>query len=55
MGVLPDRLPGHAALDDRMASDLLGKLWGCSLPVKPGKSLQADCSTPRAARSRRSS
>ncbi len=38
MGVLPDRLPGHAALDDRMASDLLGKLWGCSLPVHPGKS-----------------
>ena len=38
VGVLPDRLPGHAALDDRMASDLLGKLWGCSLPVKPGKS-----------------
>jgi len=38
VGVLPDRLPGHAALDDRMASDLLGKLWGCSLPVKAGKS-----------------
>jgi NADH-quinone oxidoreductase chain G len=38
VGVLPDRLPGHAALDDRMASDLLGKLWGCALPVKPGKS-----------------
>ncbi|GIK73565.1 MAG: NADH-quinone oxidoreductase [Chloroflexota bacterium] len=37
MGVLPDRLPGHAALDDRMASDLLGKLWGCALPVHPGK------------------
>jgi formate dehydrogenase major subunit len=38
MGVLPDRLPGHAALDDGMASNLLGKLWGCSLPVHPGKS-----------------
>ena len=37
MGVLPDRLPGHAALDDRMASELLGKLWGCALPVHPGK------------------
>ena len=38
MGVLPDRLPGHAALDDAMASELLGKLWSCSLPVHPGKS-----------------
>jgi NADH-quinone oxidoreductase subunit G len=37
MGVLPDRLPGHAALDDGMASNLLSKLWGCSLPVHPGK------------------
>jgi predicted molibdopterin-dependent oxidoreductase YjgC len=37
MGVLPDQLPGHAALDDGMASNLLGKLWGCSLPVHPGK------------------
>ncbi len=40
VGVLPDRLPGHAALDDRMASDLLGKLWSCSLPVHPGKTYQ---------------
>ena len=38
MGVLPDRLPGQAALDDTMASELLGKLWSCSLPVHPGKS-----------------
>ena len=38
VGLLPDRLPGQAALDDAMASNLLGKLWSCSLPVHPGKS-----------------
>ncbi|MBU6350210.1 MAG: NADH-quinone oxidoreductase subunit NuoG [Chloroflexi bacterium] len=38
LGVLPDRLPGHAALDDSAAAKALGKLWGCKLPAAPGKS-----------------
>ena len=38
MGLLPDRLPGQATLDDAAASKRLGKLWSCSLPVQPGKS-----------------
>lgn len=38
MGVLPDRLPGHATLDDPGANARLEQLWSCSLPVQPGKS-----------------
>jgi len=37
MGLLPDRLPGQATLDDALASQRLGTLWSCSLPVQPGK------------------
>ncbi len=40
MGVLPDRLPGHAALDDEAARERLQQLWGgaTTLPAAPGKS-----------------
>ena len=38
LGVLPDRLPGHASLDDAAARARLEQLWGCTLPAAPGKS-----------------
>jgi NADH-quinone oxidoreductase chain G len=39
MGVLPNRLPGHAALDDQNAVRRLRAAWGGSaLPTTPGKS-----------------
>ena len=31
MGLLPDRLPGYASLDDAQARELYGKLWGAPL------------------------
>jgi NADH-quinone oxidoreductase chain G len=37
VGLLPDRLPGHAALDDPTANELLSRLWGCTLPTRAGK------------------
>ncbi|MBX2999287.1 MAG: NADH-quinone oxidoreductase subunit NuoG [Caldilineaceae bacterium] len=38
MGVLPDRLPGHAALDDDNALRRLRTAWGgAQLPTTPGK------------------
>ena len=37
MGILPDRLPGHAALDDQEAKQRLHRLWGGDLPDAPGK------------------
>ncbi len=37
MGVLPDRLPGQAALDDDAAREALEQLWGASLPTEAGK------------------
>jgi NADH-quinone oxidoreductase subunit G len=36
MGVLPDHLPGYAAIGDDMARDAFGKLWGAALPNNPG-------------------
>jgi NADH-quinone oxidoreductase subunit G len=36
MGLLPDRLPGYAGVADTLARDKFGKLWGASLPEKPG-------------------
>ncbi|MGB7844710.1 MAG: NADH-quinone oxidoreductase subunit NuoG [Candidatus Acidiferrum sp.] len=36
MGVLPDRLPGYAYLDDRSAVESLEKHWGRNLPSNPG-------------------
>jgi predicted molibdopterin-dependent oxidoreductase YjgC len=36
-GVLPDRLPGHASLDDATARTRLEQLWGTVLPTQPGK------------------
>ncbi|HMN29559.1 MAG TPA: NADH-quinone oxidoreductase subunit NuoG, partial [Caldilineaceae bacterium] len=38
MGVLPNRLPGHAGVDDETARGRLQQLWGGSLPTAPGKS-----------------
>ena len=37
MGVLPDRFPGYAYVDDAGAREKFEKLWGCGpLPSKPG-------------------
>ncbi len=36
MGLLPDRFPGYARLDDRAARESFEKLWGARLPSKPG-------------------
>jgi NADH-quinone oxidoreductase subunit G len=36
MGVLPDRLPGYASLEDAQARELYGKLWSASISPKPG-------------------
>jgi NADH-quinone oxidoreductase subunit G len=36
MGVLPDRLPGYAYLDNKAVSESLAKHWGAQVPAKPG-------------------
>ncbi|HKW34905.1 MAG TPA: NADH-quinone oxidoreductase subunit NuoG [Candidatus Acidoferrum sp.] len=36
MGLLPDRFPGYAHVDDAQARESLEKLWGCVLSSKPG-------------------
>ena len=36
MGLLPDRLPGYAHLDDARAGEGFGRLWGAPVPTKPG-------------------
>jgi NADH-quinone oxidoreductase subunit G len=36
MGVLPDRLPGYAYLDNKSAAESLQKHWHTLPPVKPG-------------------
>jgi NADH-quinone oxidoreductase subunit G len=36
MGVLPDRLPGYAYLDNKSAGETLAKHWGAPVPTKPG-------------------
>jgi predicted molibdopterin-dependent oxidoreductase YjgC len=36
MGLLPDRLPGYAYVDDPRAHEAFEKLWGCTVPSKPG-------------------
>jgi NADH-quinone oxidoreductase subunit G len=36
MGMLPDRLPGYAYLDNRAAVETLEKHWGVKLPTNPG-------------------
>ncbi len=36
MGVLPDRLPGYAYLDNKSAADTLTKYWNAPVPTKPG-------------------
>jgi NADH-quinone oxidoreductase chain G len=41
MGLLPDQLPGHAALDDDAARTRLQALWGGELPTGAGKGYQA--------------
>ena len=40
MGLLPERLPGYASLDDSAAREFFGKLWGAPLPEKPGLDAQ---------------
>lgn len=37
MGLLPDRLPGHARLDDETARTWLQSIWGGTLPTEPGQ------------------
>lgn len=36
MGMLPDRLPGYAYLDNRSVEEALENLWGAKLSAKPG-------------------
>jgi NADH-quinone oxidoreductase subunit G len=36
MGMLPDRLPGYAQLDDAGAAGVLAHHWGGPIPAKPG-------------------
>ncbi|HJZ63982.1 MAG TPA: molybdopterin-dependent oxidoreductase, partial [Candidatus Acidoferrum sp.] len=36
MGVLPDRLPGYATLDDSNSREAFEHLWGGAIPQKPG-------------------
>ena len=36
MGLLPDRLPGYAYLDNKAAAETLTKHWGVPVPTKPG-------------------
>ena len=38
MGMLPDRLPGYAYVDDARAREGFEKLWGSVIPSKPGMS-----------------
>ena len=38
MGLLPDTLPGYAAVADAAVRDRLGKLWGVQPPAQPGQS-----------------
>ncbi len=38
MGLLPDRLPGYAHVDDNAMRTLFGKLWGTAPPEKAGLS-----------------
>src|SRR5260370_7794040 len=37
MGVLPDRLPGYAYVDNTGACETLEKLWGSVIPSKAGQ------------------
>ena len=41
MGLLPNRLPGHAAIGDAAARERLERLWGGKLPMDPGLSYEA--------------
>jgi len=41
MGVLPDRLPGYAALSDSSERAKFGKLWGGEIPSAPGMTARA--------------
>jgi NADH-quinone oxidoreductase subunit G len=41
MGVLPDRLPGYAALSDAGARSKFGKLWGGEISERPGMTARA--------------
>jgi NADH-quinone oxidoreductase subunit G len=36
MGLLPDRLPGYAYLDNKAAAETLSKHWNAPVPTKPG-------------------
>ncbi len=37
MGLLPDRFPGYAYVDNSAAHREFEKLWGCTVPSKPGR------------------
>ncbi|HPN33784.1 MAG TPA: molybdopterin-dependent oxidoreductase [bacterium] len=39
MGMATELLPGHAFLTDRSAADHFSRIWNCSLPEEPGKTL----------------
>jgi len=41
MGLLPDRLPGYAHVDDAPAREAFERLWDAVLPAKPGQTTPA--------------
>lgn len=41
MGMLPDRLPGYAAVNDDQARAALGKIWNAGVPETPGRGARA--------------
>src|SRR5277367_980996 len=41
MGILPDRLPGYAALSDASERARFSKLWGSEIPAQPGMNARA--------------
>jgi NADH-quinone oxidoreductase subunit G len=41
MGVLPDRLPGYASLQDSGERARFGKIWGADIPPAPGLTARA--------------
>lgn len=46
MGLLPDRLPGYAAVTDPAGREPLEQLWQCRLPVQPGRGARSLFSNP---------
>ncbi|HYL61540.1 MAG TPA: NADH-quinone oxidoreductase subunit NuoG [Candidatus Methylomirabilis sp.] len=50
MGVLPDRLPGYARVDDSAAREGFERLWGGVIPSKPGQTAPSMIETAQSGR-----